>query len=159
QLVMPVSTMMQSNSGFQDFTPQTPQIQFAWTPPATTCGTPLGALTYDLEIRQAFPGQTVKDVSTNPPVFHQRNIPTTTFLLDTLRFPHVLRAGERYTVRVKANFRARPGSPLEIDNEGYSQIGAFVYTPPEKQVTVQLAETTPRPQTEMGVPQYTTNQV
>ncbi len=159
QLVMPVSTMMQSNSGFQDFTPHTPQVQFTWTPPATTCGTPLGALTYDLEIRKAFPGQTVKDVSMNPPVFHQRNIPTTTFLLDTLRFPHVLRAGERYTVRVKANFQARPGSPLEIANEGYSQIGAFVYTPPAEQATGQLAETPPRLQMEMDAPQYATNQI
>ena len=54
QLILPVSTMLQSNSGFQDFVPHSPQIQFVWTPPATTCGMPLGALTYDLEIRRVF---------------------------------------------------------------------------------------------------------
>ena len=52
QLILPVSTMLQSNSQFQDFVPHSPQVQFLWTPPATTCGTPVGALNYDLEIRQ-----------------------------------------------------------------------------------------------------------
>ena len=130
QLILPVSTMLQSNSGFQDFVPHSPQIQFVWTPPATTCGMPLGALTYDLEIRRVFNGQTVSDAVNNPYVFHQQNIPMTSFLLDTLKYAHVLVTGQQYTVRVKANFMATIGSPLEIANQGYSQIAAFTYQPP-----------------------------
>ncbi|HEY4060517.1 MAG TPA: fibronectin type III domain-containing protein [Puia sp.] len=129
QLILPVSTMLQSNSGFQDFTPHSPQVQFIWTPPATTCGMPVGALNYDLEIRRVFEGQTVTDAQSNPYAFHQQNIPTTTFLLDTLKYAHVLVPGQKYTVRVKANFMAMPGSPLEIANQGYSQVGAFTYQP------------------------------
>ena len=127
QLIMPVSTMMQSVSGFQDFTPTSSQIQFSWTPPTTTCGMPLGALNYDLEIRKVFPGQTINDAVYNPPVFDKKNIPTTTFILDTLRFPNVFQNGERYTIRVKTNFRPMPGSPLEIANEGYSQVAGLKY--------------------------------
>ena len=129
QLILPVSTMMQSNSEFQNFIPRSPQIQFVWTPPATTCGMPLGALTYDLEIRRVFNEQTVTDAQSNPYVFHQQHIPATTFLLDTLKYAHVLVPGQKYTVRVKADFIAMPGSPLEIANQGYSQIAAFAYLP------------------------------
>jgi hypothetical protein len=127
QLIQPVSTMLQSNSSFTEFSPHSSQIPFTWTPPSTTCGLPLGALTYNLEIRSVFPGQTVTDAQENPYVFHQQFIPTTTFLLDTLKYPHVLMVGQQYIVRVKANFTAMPGSPLEIANEGYSQLGAFTY--------------------------------
>jgi len=134
QLIMPVSTMMQSNSGFQDFTPHSSQIQFSWTPPTTTCGMPLGALNYDLEIRKVFPGQTISDAVYNPPVFDKKNIPTTTFILDTLRFPNVFKSGERYTLRVKTNFRPMPGSPLEIANDGYSQIAGLNYVLPKTEV-------------------------
>jgi len=129
QFILPVSTLLQSNSSFQPFTPHFPQIQFSWTPPATTCGLPLGALTYDLEIRQVFPGQTVTDAINNPYVFRQQYIPTTTFLLDTLKYSHILVAGQQYIMRVKANFTPTPGSPLEIANQGYSQIGAIAYQP------------------------------
>lgn len=129
QFILPVSTILQSNSSFQPFTPHSPQIQFSWTPPATTCGLPLGALTYDLEIRQVFPGQTVTDAIYNPYVFRQQYIPTTTFLLDTLKYSHILVAGLQYIMRVKANFTPTPGSPLEIANQGYSQIGAMAYQP------------------------------
>lgn len=129
QFILPVSTLLQSNSSFQPFTPHSPQIQFSWTPPATTCGLPLGALTYDLEIRQVFPGQTVTDAINNPFVFRQQYIPTTTFLLDTLKYSHILVAGQQYIMRVKANFTPTPGSPLEIANQGYSQIGAIAYQP------------------------------
>lgn len=115
------------NDGFQTFTPLTPQIQFTWTPPVTTCGLPLGALTYDLIIRQVFDGQTMTDALNNPPVFRQQNLHSTTFLLDTLRYPHVLVNGQKYIIRVKANFMSMPGSPLEIANQGYSQIGALAY--------------------------------
>ncbi|MEO9022511.1 MAG: hypothetical protein ABI237_08290 [Ginsengibacter sp.] len=118
---------MGGNGGFQIFTPLTSQIQFAWTPPATTCGLPIGALNYDLEIRQVFNGQTMTDALNNPFVFRQQNIPTTTFLLDTLRYPHVLVSGEKYVIRVKANFMSMPGSPLEIANQGYSQLAALAY--------------------------------
>jgi hypothetical protein len=127
QLIQPVSTMLQSNSGFQDFTPHSSQIQFTWTPSVTTCGIPLGALSYNLEVRQVFPGQTVTDAIENPFVFRQENIQTTTFLLDTLKYPHILVVGQQYIVRVKANFTPMPGSPLEIANQGYSQLGAFTY--------------------------------
>ncbi|MDX1772733.1 carboxypeptidase-like regulatory domain-containing protein [Oceanihabitans sediminis] len=130
QMVMPVSTMMQSFGGFQDYTPTSSQIPFSWTPPTTTCGMPLGALNYDLEIRKVFPGQSINDVVYNPPVFEKKNIRTTTFILDTLRFPNVFENGERYTIRVKTNFRAMPGSPLEIANEGYSQVAGLNYVLP-----------------------------
>ncbi|HVU54782.1 MAG TPA: hypothetical protein VHD83_06990 [Puia sp.] len=127
QLIQPVSTMLQSNSGFQELTMHSSQVQFIWTPPATTCGTPLGPLTYDLEIRQVFAGQTVTDAQYNPFVFRQQNIPVTQFFLDTLKYAHVLFPGQKYIVRVKANLLSMPGSPLQIANQGYSQIGAFAY--------------------------------
>jgi hypothetical protein len=129
QFILPVTTMMQSNSGFQDFVPHSSQVQFLWTPPATTCGMPMGPLTYELEIRRVFNGQTVTDAQNNPYVFHQQNIPNTSFLLDTLKYAHVLVSGQQYTIRVKANFIPMIGSPLEIANQGYSQIGAFTYQP------------------------------
>lgn len=127
QLILPVTTMLQSNSQFQDFVPHSTQVQFLWTPPATTCGVPLGALNYDLEIRRVFDGQTVSDAQYNPYVFHQQNIPTTSFFLDTLKYPHILVPGQKYTIRVRANFVPRPGSPLEIANQGYSQVAAINY--------------------------------
>ncbi|HEY4290398.1 MAG TPA: fibronectin type III domain-containing protein [Puia sp.] len=127
QLILPVSTMLQSNSQFQDLVPHSTQVQFLWTPPATTCGVPVGALNYDLEIRRVFEGQTVSDAQSNPFVFHQQNIPTTSFFLDTLKYPHVLVPGQKYTIRVRANFMARVGSPLQIANQGYSQIAAIDY--------------------------------
>ncbi|MBS1921636.1 MAG: hypothetical protein JST17_15420 [Bacteroidetes bacterium] len=127
QFILPVSTMLQTTGGFQSFTPHSSQIQFAWTPPATSCGIPLGALTYDLEIRQVFPGQTILDAINNPFVFIQHNIPATIFLLDTLKYSNILIPGKQYITRVKANFTPMPGSPLEIANQGYSQIGAFAY--------------------------------
>jgi hypothetical protein len=127
QLILPVSTMLQSNSQFQDFVPHSTQVQFLWTPPATTCGVPVGALNYDLEVRRVFDGQTVSDAQYNPYVFHQQNIPTTSFFLDTLKYPHVLVPGQKYTIRVRANFTPRPGSPLEIANQGYSQVAAVNY--------------------------------
>lgn len=127
QLLLPVSTMTQSTGQFNDFTPRSTQVQFLWTPPATTCGVPIGALNYDLEIRRVFEGQTVTDAQANPYVFHQQNIPTTSFFLDTLRYPHILVPGQKYTIRVRANFFPRPGSPLEIANNGYSQIAGIDY--------------------------------
>ena len=114
QLIQPVSTMVQPTGEFQAFTPHSPQINFTWTPPATTYnGTlPLGALTYDLEIRQVFEGQTVTDAEINPYVFRQVNIPTNNYILDTLRYPHVLIPGNNYITRVHANLLVPPGQPL-----------------------------------------------
>ncbi len=130
QIIQPVSTMgFNSNNDFQPFTPHSSQVQFTWTPPASTCGLPIGAMTYNLSIRPVFPGQTIKDALFNPPVFQKENIHSTTFLLDTLRYPNVLRSNKNYIFRVKANFTPMPNSPLELDNRGYSQIGAFAFNP------------------------------
>ena len=129
QLLLPVSTFVNATGGFQDLTPHSNIVQFTWTPPATTCGLAMGPLTYDLEIRRAFAGQTVSDAINNPYVFRQQNIPATTFLLDTLKYGHVLVPGAQYIVRVKGNFIPMIGSPLEIANQGYSEIAAFTWTP------------------------------
>src|SRR6185312_10046172 len=128
QLILPVSTFVNASGGFQDLTPHSNLVQFTWTPPGTTCGMPMGPLTYDLEIRRVFAGQTVTDAVNNPYVFHQQNIPATTFLLDTLKYGHVLVPGQQYIVRVKGNFIPMIGSPLEIANQGYSEIGAFTWS-------------------------------
>ena len=129
QLILPVSTFVNATGGFQDLTPHSNLVQFTWTPPATTCGLPMGPLTYDLEIRRVFAGQTVSDAVNNPYVFRQQNIPATTFLLDTLKYGHVFVTGQQYIVRVKGNFIPMIGSPLEIANQGYSEIGAFMWSP------------------------------
>ena len=129
QFVMPVSSMGSFNQDFEEITPHSSQIQFTWTPSITTCGLPMGALYYDLEIREIFPGQLKTDALNNPPVFERKNIPTTTFLLDTIRFPNVLVKDQRYIVRVKANLMQQANSPLIIDNDGYSEIIGIIYKP------------------------------
>src|SRR6185437_10107593 len=129
QLLLPVSTFINATGGFQDVTPHSNLVQFTWTPPSTTCGLPMGPLTYELEIRRVFNGQSVMDAVNNPYVFHQQNIPVTTFLLDTLKYGHILVPGQQYIVRVKANFIPMVGSPLEIANRGWSEIGAFDWAP------------------------------
>src|SRR5690554_2853172 len=133
QFVMPVSSMGSFNQDFEEITPHSSQIQFTWTPSITTCGLPMGALYYDLEIREIFPGQLKTDALNNPPVFERKNIPTTTFLLDTIRFPNVLVKDQRYIVRVKANLMQQANSPLVIDNDGYSEIIGVIYKPEEDQ--------------------------
>lgn len=129
QLILPVSTFVSAAGSFQDLVPHSGQIQFTWTPPGTTCGMPMGPLSYNLEIRRVFPGQTVTDAINNPYVFQQQYIPATTFLLDTLKYGHLLVPGQQYIVRVKANFIPMIGSPLEVANQGYSEIGAFTWSP------------------------------
>ncbi len=129
QLILPVSTFVNAGGGFQDLVPHSGQVQFTWTPPATTCGIPMGPLSYNLEIRRVFPGQTVTDAVNNPYVFQQQFIPATTFLLDTLKYGHLLVPGQQYIVRIKANFVPMIGSPLEVANQGYSEIGAFTWSP------------------------------
>jgi len=129
QLILPVSTFVNATGGFQDLVPHSNQIQFTWTPPSTTCGMPMGPLSYNLEIRRVFAGQTVTDAVNNPYVFQQQFIPATTFLLDTLKYGHLLVPGQQYIIRVKANFVPMIGSPLEVANQGYSEIGAFTWSP------------------------------
>jgi hypothetical protein len=130
QLILPVSTFVNASGGaFQDLVPHSGQVQFTWTPPSTTCGVPMGPLSYNLEVRRVFPGQTVSDAVNNPFVFQQQFIPATTFLLDTLKYGHLLVPGQQYIVRVKANFVPMIGSPLEVANQGYSEIGAFTWSP------------------------------
>lgn len=131
QLIMPISTMGHSGTDFSVFEPKSSQIQFAWTAPATTCGTPLGFVSYDLEIKKVLPGQSITDAASarNPSVFTEMNIPRNNFILDTLRYPFVFEKGEKYIVRVKANYEAMPDNPVSIANEGYSQIARFVYEP------------------------------
>lgn len=129
QFTMPVSTLMAGNTDMTVFTPQSSQITFAWTPPASTCGLPLGRVTYDLEIREMFAGQSVNDAKNNPFVFRQQNLVTNGFILDTLKYPHVFRTGKKYVVRVKANMQKLATSPLEIANQGYSELAAITYSP------------------------------
>jgi len=129
QLILPVSTFVNATGSFQDLVPYSNQVQFTWTPPGTTCGMPMGPLSYNLEIRRVFPGQTVTDAINNPYVFHQQFIPATTFLLDTLKYGHLLVPGQQYIIRVRANFVPMIGSPLEVANQGYSEIGAFTWSP------------------------------
>ncbi|HTR30094.1 MAG TPA: fibronectin type III domain-containing protein, partial [Puia sp.] len=143
QLILPVSTFVNATGGFQDLTPHSNLVQFTWTPPATTCGLPMGPLTYELEIRRVFAGQTVTDAENNPYVFHQQNIPATTFLLDTLKYGQVLAPGQQYIVRVKANFIPMVGSPLEIANQGWSEVGAFTWAPVTYFPTTGLAANLP----------------
>jgi len=143
QFTMPVSTLMAGGKGsgrnFTSFTPHSAQIQFAWTQPSSTCGLPLGMLTYDFEIRQMFPGQVISDGMRNPVVFQKRGLTTNMFLLDTLRYPHVLQPGRNYIIRVKANTQNIPGNPIEITNQGYSEIAAITYAP--KSTHIDLSKT------------------
>lgn len=135
QLILPISTIGHSNTEFKEFKPNSSQLQFQWTPPSSTCGVPLGFVSYDLEIKRIFEGQTIKDAVFNPAVFERTNIPTNTFILDTMRYPFVFEKGQRYIVRVKANHEASPTSPVSIDNNGYSQIAGFLYRPEAGQPT------------------------
>ena len=48
------------------------RLSFHGTPPTTTCGLPMGALNYNLEIREMYPGQTITDGINNPPVFERQ---------------------------------------------------------------------------------------
>ena len=132
QFTMPVSTLMGAGHDMTTFTPNSQQIQFAWTAPSTTCGLPLGMVNYDLEIREIFPGQTVNDAKNNPFVFRKQQIPSPFFMLDTLLNPHVFQVGKQYTVQVKANLQPQPNSPLEIANQGYSEVAAITYAPTPK---------------------------
>lgn len=129
QFTMPVSTLTGGFRGVTTFTPQSSQVQFAWTPPASTCGLPMRGITYDLEIREIFPGQAIKDALYNPYTFRQQNLMRPGFILDTMKYPNVFRSGKKYVVRVKANLQRTATDPLEIANQGYSEIAALEYKP------------------------------
>lgn len=160
QLIMPVSTIGQTDSGFQEFFPNSPQIQFAWTVPSSTCGLPMNFVTYDLEIKKVLPGQSITDAAStnNPSVFTEVNIPRNNFILDTMRYPFVFEKGERYVVRVKANVQSAPGDPLSIANNGYSQIGGLTYMVNESgrpETTLAATEET----LDEDAPEYATNEI
>lgn len=129
QFTMPVSTLTGGVRDVTTFTPQSSQIQFAWTPPASTCGLPMRGISYDLEIREIFPGQAIKDALYNPYTFRQQNLMRPGFILDTMKYPNVFRSGKKYVVRVKANLQRTTTDPLEIANQGYSEIAAIEYMP------------------------------
>jgi len=101
-------------------------IVFAWTPPSNTCGGQLGALSYDFEIHELFNGQTVTDAIHNPPLFTKTQLPSSTFLFDTLLNNGILQSGKQYVIRVRAN-AATNAMVQKIDNNGYSRIEAFQY--------------------------------
>lgn len=124
QLTSPVNNF---NLGSEMVTVQkvTPVV-FTWTPPTSTCGGQMGLVTYDLEIRLLLQGQTVTDAINNPPVFVKRELPSTSFLLDTLLYKDVLKDGESYVIRVRAH--AGAGVMVQkIDNNGYSRVEVFKY--------------------------------
>ncbi|MCO6496271.1 MAG: hypothetical protein J5I50_01285 [Chitinophagaceae bacterium] len=129
QFTMPVSTLTGGLRGVTTFTPKSSQIQFAWTPPSSTCGLPMRGVTYDLEIKEIFPGQAINDALYNPYTFRQQNLMRPGFILDTMKYPNVFRAGKKYVVRVKANLMRNASDPLEIANQGYSEIASFEYKP------------------------------
>ncbi len=100
-------------------------VIFTWTPPNATCGLNLSQLTYDFELREMYPSQTITDAINNPPLFTKTSLHSSSFLLDTMLYKQVLQRGKLYVIRVKAN--AALNSPIVIDNNGYSRVEPFVY--------------------------------
>jgi len=100
-------------------------VIFTWTAPNSTCGLNLSNITYDFEIRELLPSQTVSDAINNPPVFTRPQLPSSTFILDTILYKNILQSGKKYVIRVKAN--TLPNAEAQIDNNGYSRIEAFQY--------------------------------
>lgn len=100
-------------------------LVFSWTAPSTTCGVNLSSLSYDFELRELLPTQTVTDAINNPPVFTKTQLHSTVFLFDTLLNKEVLKSGKKYVVRVKAN--TSPVAEVLLDNDGYSRIESFQY--------------------------------
>ena len=100
-------------------------VIFTWTPPNATCGLNLSQINYDFEIREMFPFQNPTDAINNPPVYRKLSLLSSSFILDTLVNPGVLKRGNQYVIRVKANLPLN--SSAEIDNNGFSRIQAFKY--------------------------------
>jgi hypothetical protein len=124
QFTQPISNS-NINSVIAIVQPVSPVI-FSWTPPQSTCGLPPAGYTYDFDIWELYPNQTVTDAVNNPFVFRKISLPSTTFLLDLNLYKDVLKQGKRYAIRVRA-ISNNPASPVEIDNNGYSRIEAFQY--------------------------------
>jgi len=124
QFTQPVNTA-NINSDIAIIQPVSPVI-FSWTPPQSICGLPSSGFTYDLDIWELYPNQTVTDAVNNPFVFHKTGLPSTTFLLDLNLNKDVLKQGKRYATRVRA-VSINANLPVEIENNGYSRIEAFQY--------------------------------
>jgi len=124
QLVQPVNGTVVISS-IPKIQPASPMV-FSWTAPTSTCGLMTSSIEYELDIRRVFPGQTPIDALNNPYVFQKKSLPSPTFLLDTVLYKNVLQRGQQYVVRVRA--ASRPGgTPIDIDNGGYSRPQSFFY--------------------------------
>ncbi len=124
----PQFTQPVTNFNIRDNTPTikaTSPVIFAWTPPNATCGLNLTKLTYDFEMREMFASQTITDAINNPIVYQKFSLRSTTLIFDTLLNKQILERGKIYVIRVKANTQIN--SDVEIDNNGYSRVLAFVY--------------------------------
>ena len=124
QITQPVNGMAVQD-GISTIPPGSPVI-FAWTPPSATCGILPGGITYDLEIKEVLSGQTPTDAINNPYVFQKKALPSSTFVLDTNLYKHILQTGRQYVMRVKANGMPASGM-VEIDNQGFSRPETFRY--------------------------------
>jgi hypothetical protein len=123
QFTQPVNNLNISNSVpvIQSASP----VVFTWIPPNAICGAHLDIINYDFEIRELLPSQTITDAINNPPVFIKTQLPSSTFLLDTILYKNILQQGKQYVIRVKAN--TLPNAPVQIDNNGYSRVETFQY--------------------------------
>jgi len=124
QFIQPVNNL-NITSSIAIVRPISPVV-FTWTPPQSFCGSPRGGYKYDFEIHEMLDNQAVTDAINNPFVFQKRDLPSTTFLLDTNLYKGVLQQGKRYAIRVKAN-NASLLDTFSIDNNGYSRVEAFQY--------------------------------
>ena len=124
QFTQPVNNFNINNT-ISVINPASPMV-FAWTPPVSTCGGQMGVIQYDFEIHELFMGQTITDAINNPLVFIKTQLPSSTFLLDTLLYKDVLQRGKQYVIRVRAN-AATNAMVQKVDNNGYSRIEAFRY--------------------------------
>lgn len=125
QLLNPVGGI-QLGSDFPVVMPAQP-LSFSWTQPVTTCGLPIQFVQYDLVIREVLGNQTVNDANNNPPVLNMHNLNSPLFLLDSNLYRNVLVKGKKYAAQVRAVPAQVPGSPLVIENRGYSRPMAFQY--------------------------------
>lgn len=124
----PQVTQPVTNFNIGDNTPTikaTSPVIFAWTPINATCGLNLNKVTYDFEMREMFASQTITDAINNPIVYQKSSLRSTTLIFDTLLNKQILVQGKIYVIRVKANTQIN--SAVEIDNNGYSRVLAFVY--------------------------------
>ena len=142
QFTQPVSNFS-ITSLINTVNPGSPLV-FAWTPPVSTCGGQMGMIRYDFEIHEMLENQTVTDAINNPPVFIKRQLPSSTFLFDTLLNKEVLQRGKQYVIRVRASAGAAV-AVQKIDNSGYSRIEAFKYGerppgPPSKPSVTTIAK-------------------